>query len=364
MNNGNNIKNIIKVTLATTALTFGILTFNHTSADAKTLTYKEAAQKIADTAKKAYNEKKKVTVKVTVPCKKNSTVGKNNSFSKICASCEKVAVSDELESGKVETFDIDLYPFLNSEDGYKSTYKYNNGNLVVTTTINGKNKTLRNCYEENYYFAANVDELKEVTKDMTTKEKAWRVATWLMVDHHLCYSSKYNHEVDAKKIYKNYKYNRDCGAQCFGLAATYAKYAEALGLKVCYAETPYKGKKQATEGHIINCIKIDGTMYYLEMQEVFSRNEEWVAFSGENYHNLSNEEKENAKSLLECGIGSSITGYPWELSECDYAMITFKEASKYYKGFMGDPKKWNYGSFENYAYGKQTKDVAKLPDNK
>ena len=96
-------------------------------------------------------------------------MGKTVSFGKICDNYENVAVSDELEAGKVETFDIDLYPFLNSEDGYKSTYKYNNGNLIVTTTINGKNKNLRKDYEENYYFAANVDELKEVTKGMTTK---------------------------------------------------------------------------------------------------------------------------------------------------------------------------------------------------
>ena len=169
MNNGNNIKNIIKVTLATTALTFGILNFNHTSADAKTLTYKEAAQKIAKATKTAYHEKKNVTVKVTVPCKKNSSMGKTVSFGKIYDNYAKVTVSDELEAGKVETFKIYHYPLLNDEDGYKSTYKYNNGNLVVTTTINGKNKTFRNDYEENYYFAANVDELKEVTKGMTTK---------------------------------------------------------------------------------------------------------------------------------------------------------------------------------------------------
>ena len=45
-------------------------------------------------------------------------------------------------------------------------------------------------------------------------------------------------------------------------------------------------------------------------------------------------------------------------------MITLEKASKLYKGLMGDYKKWNYGSFENYAYGKQTRDVAKLPNNK
>ena len=202
MNNGNNIKNIIKVTLATTALTFGILNFNSTSADAKTLTYKEAAQKIANTAKKAYNEKKKVTVKVTVPCKKNSSMGKTVSFNKIYDNYENVTVSDELEAGKVETFKIHHYPLLNDEDGYKSTYKYNNGNLVVTTTINGKNKNFRYTYEENYYFAANVDELKEITKGMTTKENAWRVATWLVVDHKVDYSSKYNSVSTLKRFTK------------------------------------------------------------------------------------------------------------------------------------------------------------------
>ena len=99
MNNGNNIKNIIKVTLATTALTFGILNFNHTSADAKTLTYNEAAQKIAKATKTAYHEKKKVTVKVTVPCAGN-TVGKiSNAEIKTKSAVAKSRFPEELEKG-------------------------------------------------------------------------------------------------------------------------------------------------------------------------------------------------------------------------------------------------------------------------
>ena len=100
------------------------------------------------------------------------------------------------------------------------------------------------------------------------------------------------------------------------------------------------------------------------MQEVSLSHKEWT-YNSENYSNFSVEEKEDAKSYLdECVIGAAAMGYPWELSESDYAMITIKEASKLYKDLMGDYKKWNYGSFENYAYGKQTKDVAKLPNNK
>ena len=155
MNNGNNIKNIIKVTLATTALTFGILTFNHTSADAKTLTYKEAAQKLANATMKAYHEKKKVTVKVTVPCTGN-TVGKiQNAEIKTERAVSKVYFPEELEEGNV----VDVWCWarlqhfdnaFNKEYGFNNKYKYNNNkSLTLTTTINGKNKNFRYNYEEN-----------------------------------------------------------------------------------------------------------------------------------------------------------------------------------------------------------------------
>ena len=52
--------------------------------------------------------------------------------------------------------------------------------------------------------------------------------------------------------------------------------------------------------------------------------------------------KENLKSYYdECMLGA-VTGYPWELSESDYAMITVNEARKLFREMMGDPKKWLY----------------------
>ena len=361
MNNGNNIKNIIKVTLATTALTFGVINFNSTSADAKTLTYNEAAQKIVKATKTAYHEKKKVTVKVTVPCAGN-TVGKiQNAEIKTENAVSKFRFPEELEKGDV----VDVWGWarlqhfdnaFNKGLGFDNKYKYNNNkSLTLTTTVNGKNKNFRNNYADAYYRAANIKELKEVTKGMTTKEKAWRIATWLVVDHGVDYSSKYNRIVDAKKIYKNHKYNKECGSNCEGLANTYTYYAGTVGLEV--------GEVSAKD-HKINCIKIDGTVYYLSMQEVFSRNEEWVAYN-DGIENATEEDMESYKSYLdECRVGSAAMGYPWELSESDYAMITIKEARKLFREMMGDYKKWNYGSFENYEYGKRTKDVAKLPNNK
>ena len=358
MNNGNNIKNIIKVTLATTALTFGILNFNSTSADAKTLTYKEAAQKIANTAKKAYNEKKKVTVKVTVPCAGN-TVGKiSNAEIKTRDAVSKTYFSEELEKGDV----VDVQGWVTFDNSYRdlgfsTKEKYNNKSLTLTTTINGKNKNFRESYEDIYYLTANEKELKEVTKGMTAKEKAWRVATWLVVDHGVDYSSKYHGGViNAKKIYKNHEYNKECGANCEGLANTYTAYARYVGLEV--------GEVSAKE-HKINCIKIDGTVYYLSMQEVFSRNEEWVAYN-DGLENATEEDMESYKSLLdECVIGSAATGYPWELSESDYAMLTIKEASKHYKGLMGNSKKWNYEYYDKDCNIRKAKgDTSILFNNK
>ena len=343
MNNGNNIKNIIKVTLATTALTFGILNFNSTSADAKTLTYKEAAQKIAKATKTAYHEKKNVTVKVTVPCAGN-TVGKiQNAEIKTEREVSKAYFPEELEKGDV--VDVQGWARLQHYDnathreyGFNNKYKYNNKSLTLTTTINGKNKNFRDNYENTYYLLANIKELKEVTKGMTAKEKAWRVATWLVVDHGVDYSSKYHGGViNSKKIYKNHEYNRDCGANCEGLANTYTAYARYVGLEV--------GEVSA-EDHKINCIKIDGTVYYLSMQEVSLRNKEWVRDS-EDYPNLSDEEKKDTESYYdECRLGSAAMGYPWELSESDYAMITIKEARKFFRDMMGNPKKWLYEYYD------------------
>ena len=140
---------------------------------------------------------------------------------------------------------------------------YKNGKLTIKFTNKGNNKEWRRQNEEIIYGKQNMRELCEATKDMSEIDKAWRIAVWLMSDHKTRYYGEPSEfATDEKDIAKN-KAQGDCVA----LAEMYITYASRLGIKAGYVYSNH---------HAITCVKIDGKLYYTDLQGVASDHEGWV----------------------------------------------------------------------------------------
>lgn len=329
-------------------ISIGTPSFNQTvattaEAAGEVLSMEEAAKKLIKKAHQAYDQKKKITTSVTIECPNKKSVEKcKDKLFKVMA---------EEELGEFKN-DANLDFQLSSRTGITWTEGagkllpvYKNGKLNVKIIYKGKNKDWRFHHEEIIYGLKNIKELREVTEGMSEKDKSWRIAVWLMVDHKTYYYG------DMRKVATNEKdvaKNRACGF-CGDLASLYCKYARKLGIKT---------GQVSSNDHAINCVKIDGEVYYLEMQGVDVDHDDWVWANSLDYNdeNVDADFKlikfvpdptgrwlkvpqSDAKAMED----GTITAYAWEMSEAEYCLLTEKEAKKKLpeEGF-GKPSKWKY----------------------
>ena len=167
-------------------ISIGTPSFNQTvattaEAAGEVLSMEEAAKKLIKKAHQAYDQKKKITTSVTIECPNKKSVEKcKDKLFKVMA---------EEELGEFKN-DANLDFQLSSRTGITWTEGagkllpvYKNGKLNVKIIYKGKNKDWRFHHEEIIYGLKNIKELREVTEGMSEKDKSWRIAVWLMVDH-------------------------------------------------------------------------------------------------------------------------------------------------------------------------------------
>ncbi len=312
----------------------------------KVLSMEEAADKVIKTAHKAYDQKKKLSITVTIKCPNKKSVEKYKK------KLFEVIVEKELEefSNKNWSLRANLKArtgmFWSNSNGEMSA-GYKNGKLTIKFTNKGNNKEWRRQNEEIIYGKQNMRELCEATKDMSEIDKAWRIVVWLMSDHKTKYygePSKF--ATDAKDIAKN-----RAQGDCIALAEMYITYASRLGIKAGYVYSNH---------HAITCVKIDGKLYYYDLQDAMgSGNETWDWYKTLDY----NEDHAGASfgvawkwvpdptgrylnvpsDCAEAMEKGEITKYPWEVSAGEFYWLTEKQAKKILPetGF-GKPSKWKY----------------------
>lgn len=334
------------VAAATTLMvSFSIPTFNQTTVKAagKVLSMEDVADKVIKTAHKAYDQKKKITTSVTIECPGKQSVEKykNKLF--------KIIAKNELE----EFYDVTSSFYGNlegrtgmtwSENNGKMSSDYKNGKLTIKFINKGNNKGWRSLHENIIYGKQNMRELYEVTEGMSEMDKAWRIAVWLMVDHKTKYRGVRS-EVAAYE--KDVAMNRAQGL-CDTLAGLYIRYASRMGIKAGHV---------SANDHRVNCVVIDGKVYYLEMQDIEVEHGTWLSAQGKDY----NDENVDASATLkyvpdptgrwlkvpqvyaEAMEEGSTTVYPWEVSESEYCLMAEKQAKiTLAEGWLGKPSKWKY----------------------
>lgn len=275
------IEKIIK-TFAIAALAVGsVFTFSQTT-EAATISIEKAAQKIYKAETKAYNTKKDVSVTV-----KLASASSKKAIKKVTGELEDALIKAELGDvdltyvlrGKYIRPAIGgfLYGTGNHSDRKGSSWgyfyyptstgayqkgSYKSGVLTVKFDIKGSKKWYRDQYYENTCLAKCVKELREQINGMSEKDKAWTVGEWAA--EHLTYYSKYE---DGSKTKYSLIWSGDAYGDCEQEARAYQLFACLMGLDAGFVYD---------DDHAWNCVKIDGTVYYLDGTDAETR--EWEAF--------------------------------------------------------------------------------------
>lgn len=315
-------------------------------AASKVLSMEEAADKVIKTAHKAYDQKKKLSTIVTIKCPNKKSVEKyKEKLFKVIAEKELEEFSDKNWSlrGNLESRTGVTW----SEDNGEMDSDYKNGKLTIKFTNKGNNKVWRSLHEDVIYGKQNMRELCEVTKGMSEIDKAWRIVVWLMADHKTRYYGDYSKFATSEKDIAK---NRAQG-NCSSLNGMYTLYATRMGIKAGGV---------SSNNHEITCVKIDGKLYYYDLQDAMgSGNETWDWYKTLDY----NEDHAGASfgvawkwvpdptgrylnvpsDCAEAMEKGEITKYPWEVSAGEFYWLTEKQAKKILPetGF-GKPSKWKY----------------------
>ena len=308
----------------------------------KVLSMEEAADKVIKTAHKAYDQKKKLSITVTIECPNKKSVKKcKNKLRNVIAKEEL----EELISVKKLAEWSKLRLFTQYKKGSaKMLSDYNNGKLTIKVIQNGKDKRWKSFHENIIYGMQNMRELNEITEGMSEIDKAWRIAVWLMVDHETRY---YGDRSKVATDEKDIAMNRAQGF-CSDLSKMYMRYAGRMGIKVGWVRS---------NDHEINCIKIDGKVYYTDLQGVDVAHDAWQIMHNEDYNDENVDADYRVKYVpdptgrwlkipqdwaeaMESGL---IAAYPWEVSEGEYCWLTEKQAKvKLPEEGFGKPSKWGY----------------------
>lgn len=216
----------------------------------KVLSMEEAAEKISEGMHKAWDAKKKMTTKVTIKCP-------NKKFIKKCRKKLVLAVAKE-ELGVYErdynffTDILELIGVYNDDGTPDMSPVYKKGKLTLTATYDVVDGGMDNII----YGLKNMEELEEVTKGMSTRDKVKRIATWLAFDKETKYTG-FTNDTSEKDVYEH-KANEVCGK----LASMYARYAHRLGIP---CGTVGAGS------HVWNWIFVDGELYHVDLSQVVKR---------------------------------------------------------------------------------------------
>lgn len=332
----------LAVAATTLMVSFSTPTFNQTTvtvgAAGKVLSMEEAAKKVIKEANKAYDQKKKITTSITIECPNEKSVKKyKNKLRKVIAEeelGELISVKKLAERSKLRLFT----KYKNGSA--KMLSAYSNGKLTIKVIQNGKDKRWKDYHEDIIYGMQNMRELNKITEGMSEIDKAWRIAVWLMVDHKTRYHGDYSTIATSEK---DIAMNRAQGF-CSDLSTMYIRYAGRMGIKVGWVRS---------NDHEITCIKIDGKIYYTDLQGVDIEHtlylkdqdtdlnaelvrDEYVPDPTGRYPQVPSGWAESMKE-------GYISVYPWEASEGEYCWLTEKQAKTILPetGF-GKPSKWGY----------------------
>lgn len=284
-----------------------------TKADAKVVSVKQAAQKIYNAEKKAYNTKKNVTTTVQV---KYTDDFLPDHF--IAGDVEDALIKIEKRGVKYffgtpsGTKYIGYFSGVGKHDvdtcygkvSLNEAKKY----VTLKITLRGNNEKFRERFAS--YAAGDklAHEVIELTDGMNQMDKAWTTAVWLA--RHIHYMESGYNDSPAKLL--EGKATGNCGV----LASYYKQFAKIAGVKnVAYVS--YKD-------HAWNCVKVDGVKYYLEIVDVLYFDEEYTDLINI-YNDYLNGDEEGYNWVVNMHYqhlkdDDAFYGYAWDMSRTEYCL--------------------------------------------
>lgn len=247
-------------------LILGLATItNANTAEAKVLTKKEAAKKIASSAKKAYKTKKNVTVTFKI---KKSDIESANFYDYIAkAEWGSYAIGEP----STEKLDCDYcnYTIPSNEFPKRSVdWKVKKGVYTVKEKI--RYSEVKKSYEQFPYFKKICDHLKKVGKAMGPVEKAAYLDYWLgsKLGYHLA-SEEGKDDIyyfaTPKRIWQGKAFG-----QCEVRADLYARFAKIMGVK--HVATVYI----KSVNHLASAVRFeDGRIFWFEMGDTIKLHSNW-----------------------------------------------------------------------------------------
>lgn len=229
-----------------------------TEVSAADKTAEEWAQKVEKTWQVAGSKKCTRKVKVTLKTSQKNMWKNTSAFTAAVnkAIYGNAYLSENWDSMETEFMDFRLHKMKKSTKQYKDyvtgvtvNMQYKGKKLTYTLTVNGKDKDTRYTYrdiEANKYCAA---EIQNATKDMDQYDRAWYVNLW--VQGHAHFENEYTPGWAVLK-------NKKAHGVCYDLAYFYEQAA-------CYAGVEHFGRV-SNSGHTWNVVKIDGKIYYVDVE--------------------------------------------------------------------------------------------------
>ena len=330
-------RTITAVCLATlmTATSFSTITpFPQTTITAEaasTISVEQAGKKIAKAQDKAFNTKKDVTVTVKVKCSSKKKYDIFGIETQVIDAVAKAELGDaynrdaHCHSAAMERDNGKGYP--KTKYGYDYTTSLKGGVLTLKFTIHGGRSYFQKAYRNNACLKQNVADLKQRTEGMDEKDKAWEVAVWL--NERVSYNARETNGSD-EAVYK-----KQASGVCADLAILYLRYAllagvEKPGIVLCQAED-----------HDWNCVKIDGEIYYLDMQIIDGLNGDYDFIN----ENIDSTDEKVVKAIDRLYNAAKEDGYyqgdPTEISKGEYCLLT-EEHFLNFSDSIGKPSQWKY----------------------
>lgn len=238
---------------------------NTTTAEAKVLTKKEAAKKIANCAKKAYKTKKNVTVTFKI---KKSDIESVNFYDYIAKAEWGNYAIGEPSNGWLDR-DYCNYTIPSNEFPKRSVdWKIKKGVCTVKEKI--RYSEVKKSYEQFPYFKKICDHLKKVSKDMGPVEKAAYVEDWLgrRLGYHLASlegKDDIYYFATPKRIWKGTAFG-----QCEVRADLYARFAKIMGVK--HVATVYVKHIN----HLASAVRFeDGRIFWFDLGDTIALHDDW-----------------------------------------------------------------------------------------
>lgn len=231
---------------------------NAAKASAAENSMQKSVQKVEKAWQEAGSTKTVKTVRVTIKTSKKKMWADTSSFTNMLSRqmYGNAYVSSKWQGMETEFINLGMHKMKKKEKSYrdeitgiKIKIKYSGKKLTYILRINGKDKDTKETYQDieaNKYCAA---EIQNATKNMDQYDRAWYVNQW--VQGHANFEEGYTPGwVVLKK--------RKAKGVCYDLAYFYEKAA-------CYAGIKHYGRV-SNSGHTWNVVKIDGKIYYIDIE--------------------------------------------------------------------------------------------------